>query len=103
MSFTWMEFKSRREREQDEQEYLLRIFPGGKEQKKAVEQELASRLPGVNTSGVMLYYVLIRDAMTGRDGDSFEMAAARAMKKQHIVRVTPVMTAAVKAVMEENS
>lgn len=103
MGFTWMELKSRQERERDEREYLLRIFPGGKEQKKAVEQELALRLPGMDMKGVMLYYILIRDAMTGRDGEGFEMAAVMAMKKQHMVKVTPGIIAAVKAVMEENS
>lgn len=103
MGFAWMEFKSRQERERDERDYLLRIFPKGREQKKAVEQELALRLPGMDRKGVMLYYVLIRDSMTGRDQESFEMASAVAMRRQHMVKVTPAVTAAVRAVMEENS
>lgn len=103
MSFMGMNFKSRAEQERDKQDYLLRIFPEGKKQKKAVEQELALRIPGVDVKGVMLYYILIRDAMTAGAGDSFEMAAAMAMKKQRMVKVTPGIMAAVKAVMEENS
>lgn len=103
MGFTWMEFKSRHERELDEQEYLLRIFPGGREQKKTVEQELSRRLPGIDVKGVMLYYILIRDAMTSRHGESFDLAAVTAMKKQHMVKVTPRIIAAVKEVMAGNS
>ena len=37
MSLFGLEFNSREERERDERDYLYRIFPGGNEQKKAVE------------------------------------------------------------------
>ena len=47
MSLFGLEFKSREEREREERDYLYRIFPGGNEQKKAVEKELASKLPWV--------------------------------------------------------
>ena len=78
MSLFGLEFKSREERERDERDYLYRIFPGGDEQKKAVEKELASKLPWVEIRGLMLYYILMRDAMTGRDGVGFEDAVANA-------------------------
>ena len=39
MSLFGLEFKSREERERDERDYLYRIFPGGNEQKKAVEEK----------------------------------------------------------------
>ena len=40
-----IEIKSKEEREQEEREYLHRIFPGGTAQKAAVEQQLKERLP----------------------------------------------------------
>lgn len=103
MSFMGLEFKSREERERDEKDYLLRIFPGGNEQKAAVEKELCSRLPGVDDKGLMLYYILVRDAMTGRDGMSFEEAVAKVAKRQRMIKTTPEIIATVKSVMDENS
>ena len=103
MNVFGMEFKSREEREREEQEYLYRIFPGGNEQKDRVEKELTSRLPGLDGKGLMLYYILLRDAMAGRDGMCFEDAAARISKKQRILKATPEMLSVVRAVMDENS
>ena len=100
MNVFGMEFKSREEREREEQEYLYRIFPGGNEQKDRVEKELTSRLPGLDGKGLMLYYILLRDAMTGRDGMCFEDAAARISKKQRILKATPEMLSVVRAVMD---
>ena len=103
MSLFGLEFKSREERERDERDYLYRIFPGGNDQKKAVQKELASRLPSVDIRGLMLFYVLVRDAMTGRDPMSFEDAVAKVSKKQRMIKVTPEILEAVKPVLDENS
>ena len=45
MNILGFEIKSKEEREQEEREYLHRIFPGGTAQKAAVEQQLKERLP----------------------------------------------------------
>ena len=103
MGFMGLDFKSREERERDEKDYLLRIFPGGNEQKAAVAEKLASRLPWVDDKGIMLYYVLVRDAMTGRDEISFEEAVAKVAKKQRMVKITPEILKTVKEVLDENS
>lgn len=100
MGFLGLDFKSREEREQEERDYLYRIFPGGGDEKAAVEKELASRLPGLDGKELMLFYILVRDAMTVRGGCSFEDAAARVAGKQRILKVTPEIVEAVKAVMD---
>lgn len=102
MSLFGLEFKSREERERDERDYLYRIFPGGNDQRKAVEKELASRLPGVDSKGLLLYYILVRDAMTGRDPMSFEEASVRMEKKQRVIKITPKIIDVVRSVLEEN-
>lgn len=103
MGFMGLDFKSREEREREEKDYLYRIFPGGNEQKAAVRKELAARIPWEDSTGLMLYYVLVRDAMTLRDGKSFEEAVALAAKKQRMINATPEILKVLKAVMEENS
>ena len=102
MGLFGFEFKSREERERDEQDYLYRIFPGGKEQKAAVEKELASRLPGEDKKALLLYYVLMRDAMTGRDALGFEAAVAKLSRKQQILKASYRVREVIKEIMDEN-
>ena len=94
--------KSKEEREQEEREYLHRIFPGGTAQKAAVEQQLKERLPREDKKAVMLYYILVKDAMTAGNGMSFEEAVEKVSKKQRILKLTPVMLEKVREVMEDN-
>lgn len=100
MNLFGLEIKSKEEREQEEREYLLRIFPGGTEQKAAVEQELKRRLPSVDTKAVMLYYILVRDVMTSRKGAAFEEAVEQVGKKQHMLNATPEILDTVRSLME---
>ena len=118
MSLFGLEFKSREEREREERDYLYRIFyldeNGNRsssqagyyrveiEQKKAVEKELASKLPWVEIRGLMLYYVLMRDAMTGRDEMDFEDAVVKVSKRQRMIKVTPEILKVVREVLDEN-
>ena len=98
MNIFGFEIKSKEEREQEEREYLHRIFPGGTAQKASVEQQLREKLP----KAVMLYYILVKDAMTAGNGMSFEEAVGRVSKKQRILKLTPVMLEKVREVMEDN-
>ena len=91
MNILGFEIKSKEEREQEEREYLHRIFPGGTAQKAAVEQQLKERLPREDKKAVMLYYILVKDAMTAGNGMSFEEAVEKVSKKQRILKLTPVM------------
>ena len=91
MNILGFEIKSKEEREQEEREYLHRIFPGGTAQKAAVEQQLKEKLPKEDKKAVMLYYILVKDAMTAGNGMSFEEAVGKVSKKQRILKLTPVM------------
>lgn len=102
MNILGFEIKSKEEREQEEREYLHRIFPGGTAQKAAVEQQLKERLPREDKKAVMLYYILVKDAMTAGNGMSFEEAVEKVSKKQRILKLTPVMLKKVREVMEDN-
>lgn len=101
MNLFGFEVKSKEEREREEQEYLLRIFPGGVGQKAAVEQRLKECLQKADIKAVMLYYILVRDMMTAGHGMSFEEAAAIVAKKQQIGKLTPDVPEIVRQVMEE--
>ena len=90
MNIFGFEIKSKEEREQEEREYLHRIFPGGTAQKAAVEQQLREKLPKEDKKAVMLYYILVKDAMTAGNGMSFEEAVGKVSKKQRILKLTPV-------------
>ena len=68
----------------------------------AVEKELASKLPWVEIRGLMLYYVLMRDAMTGRDEMDFEDAVVKVSKRQRMIKVTPEILKVVREVLDEN-
>ena len=61
MNILGFEIKSKEEREQEEREYLHRIFPGGTAQKASVEQQLREKLPKEDKKAVMLYYILVKD------------------------------------------
>ena len=50
----------------------------------------------------MLYYILVKDAMTAGNGMSFEEAVEKVSKKQRILKLTPVMLEKVREVMEDN-
>lgn len=50
----------------------------------------------------MLYYILVKDAMTAGNGMSFEEAVGKVSKKQRILKLTPVMLEKVREVMEDN-
>lgn len=101
MNLFGIEFKSKEEREQEERDYLLRIFPGGPEQKEAVEEKLKARLPKMDTKAVMLFYILVRDTMTARNGADFETAVEKVGRKQQMIKVTPEILETVKSIMEE--
>lgn len=101
MNLFGFEIKSKEERERDEQEYLLRIFPGGVEQKQAVEKKLKESLGKEDMKAVMLYYILVRDMMTAGHGMSFEEASAKVARKQQIGKMTPGVPEIVRQVMEE--
>lgn len=102
MNILGFEIKSKEEREQEEREYLHRIFPGGTAQKAAVEQQLGEKLPKEDKKAVMLYYILVKDAMTAGNGMSFDEAVGKVSKKQRILKLTPVMLEKVREVMEDN-
>ena len=102
MNIFGFEIKSKEEREQEEREYLHRIFPGGTAQKAAVEQQLKEKLPKEDKKAVMLYYILVKDAMTAGNGMSFEEAVGKVSKKQRILKLTPVMLEKVRQVIEDN-
>ena len=97
MNIFGFEIKSKEEREQEEREYLHRIFPGGTAQKAAVEQKLREKLPKEDKKAVM-----VKDAMTACNGMSFEEAVGKVSKKQRILKLTPVMLEKVREVMEDN-
>ena len=101
MNILGFEIKSKEEREQEEREYLHRIFPGGTAQKAAVEQQ-QRKAPQGKIKAVMLYYILVKDAMTAGNGMSFEEAVEKVSKKQRILKLTPVMLEKVREVMEDN-
>ena len=50
----------------------------------------------------MLYYVLMRDAMTGRDRMDFEDAVVKVSKRQRMIKVTPEILKVVREVLDEN-
>ena len=102
MNILGFEIKSKEEREQEEREYLHRIFPGGTAQKAAVEQQLKERLPREDKKAVMLYYILVKDAMTAGNGMSFEEAVGRCLKAADFL-LTPVMLGKSERVMEDKS
>lgn len=102
MNIFGIEVKSKEEREKEEQEYLHRIFPGGTEEKASVEQQLKDQLPKTDKKAVMLYYILVKDAMTAGPGMSFEEAVAKVAKKQSILKMTPEMVRTVKGIMENH-
>ena len=52
--------------------------------------------------GLMLYYVLMRDAMTGRDEMDFEDAVVKVSKRQRMIKVTPEILKVVREVLDEN-
>lgn len=101
MNWFGLEIKSKEEREQEEREYLLRIFPGGNAQKMAVEQELKIRLPMTDTKSLMLFYILARDIMTSKSGITFEDAVEMVGKKQRMTKMTPEILKIVRELMEE--
>ncbi|MCC8025741.1 MAG: hypothetical protein LIP16_10630 [Clostridium sp.] len=101
MNLFGLDIKSKEEREQEEREYLLRIFPGGPEQKVAVERELRTRLPWADIRSVMLFYVLVRDAMTAKNGPDFETAVEKVKNKQRMIKITPEILAVVRELMGE--
>lgn len=103
MNIFGLEIKTKEEKEKEEREYLCRIFPGGPEQKDVVERELKNKLPKADCKAVMLYYILVRDAMTAGDGMSFEAAVEKVSKKQRVVKMTPEMLVVVRDVMENHT
>lgn len=100
MNIFGIEVKSREEKEKEEKAYLHRIFPGGTKQKDAVEQELKAMLPRADSKAVMLYYILVRDAMTGGEGMSFDDAVVQVAKKQRVLKMTPDMLQTVREIMK---
>ena len=103
MNIFGMEFKTKEEREKEMEAYLHRIFPGGEAQKAAVGQELKEQLPKVDGKALLLYYILVKDAMTAQDGMDFEAAVKKVAKKQSVLQATPQILEVVRRVMEENS
>lgn len=103
MNILGFEIKSKEEREKEEKAYLCRIFPGGAVQRDTVERELKERLPRADAKAVMLYYILVRDAMTEGDGMSFEEAVKKMAKKQGVLKTTQEMIQVVGEVMERHT
>ena len=64
-------------------------------------EQLKEKLPKEDKKAVMLYYILVKDAMTAGNGMSFEEAVGKVSKKQRILKLTPVMLEKVREVMED--
>ena len=72
-------------------------FPEGMSRRKRLKRSWL-----LSCRGLMLYYVLMRDAMTGRDEMDFEDAVVKVSKRQRMIKVTPEILKVVREVLDEN-
>ncbi len=81
-------YKSKEEREEEYQSYFKKIFPYGEPQKQKVEEILAGLLNNNQGSRLMMYYILIKEAMIDSEDKDYRALAAGVEKKK-FVKLTP--------------
>lgn len=81
-------YKSKEEREEEYQSYFKKIFPYGEPQKQKVEEILAGLLNNNQGSRLMMYYILIKEAMIDSEDNDYRALAAGVEKKK-FVKLTP--------------
>lgn len=97
-SFFGMEIRSKEEQAQEFADFSKRIFPYGEGQKDRISQILHELFPREDRQCLMVYYVSIKDEMTGRAAKSFE-AAAEAQMRTSVVRITPELVSGVRVLI----
>lgn len=84
-----MDFRSKAEKAKDYEVFSNRIFPYGEAQKEKVVELLNAACPKNNIKYLLMYYIMIKDEMTGNPPLKFQDAASKIGKKRAVVRVTP--------------
>lgn len=97
-SFFGMEIRSKEEKEQEFADFSKRIFPYGEAQKDRIGRLLHELFPREDRQCLLVYYVSIKDEMTGRAAKSYEEAVKSQMRAP-VVRITPELINGVKALI----
>jgi len=92
------DMRSKDEKQRDFEAYSKRIFPYGDSHKEKVSEILTALYPKTNIKYLRMYYILLKDEMTGEDTVDFETAAKKLIKKS-MIKVTPELNADLHALL----
>ncbi|GAA4654258.1 hypothetical protein GCM10023142_13960 [Anaerocolumna aminovalerica] len=92
------DMRSKDEKQRDFEAYSKRIFPYGDSHKEKVSEILTALYPKTNIKYLRMYYILLKDEMTGEDAVDFEAAAKKLIKKS-MIKVTPELNADLHALL----
>lgn len=92
------DMRSKEEKQKDFEDYSKRIFPYGDSHREKVSEILAALYPKTNIKYLRMYYILLKDEMTGEDGADFEIAVKKLVKKS-VIKVTPELNADLHALL----
>ena len=83
-NFFGFEYKSKKEREKEYQEYFHKLFPYGEPQKQKVQELLIELIRKKQGNQLMMHYVLIKEAMIDSEDRDYEAIAARVEKGRYV-------------------
>lgn len=92
------DMRSKEEKQKDFEVYSKRIFPYGDSHKDKVSEILSALYPKTNIKYLRMYYILLKDEMTGEDAVDFEAAVKKLIKKS-VIKVTPELNADLHALL----
>lgn len=92
------DMRSKEEKQRDFEAFSKRIFPYGDTHREKISEILSGLYPKTNIKYLRMYYILLKDEMTGENAVDFETAVKKLAKKS-VVKVTPELNASLHALL----
>jgi len=92
------DMRSKEEKQRDFEAYSKKIFPYGDVHREKISKILEELYPKTNIKYLRMYYILLKDEMTGENAVDFDTAVKKLVKKS-IIKVSPELNANLHALL----
>lgn len=94
-NFFGFDYKTKKEREEEFQNYFKKIFPYGETQKEMVENILGQLIKEKHKKQLLMHYIMIKEAMIDAANKDYEVISANIERKK-IIKLTAELKECIK-------
>lgn len=100
-NFMGFSFQSKEEREKEYQSYVNKLFPYGEAQSQKVRDILNALVGKKDRAQLMLYYILVKEALIDSESKDYEKIVSEIDKKK-IIKLTPELKNCIRILIEKD-